>query len=1191
MNLRYIEIHGFKSFADKTRITFDPGMTAIVGPNGSGKSNISDAVRWVLGEQSSKSLRSGRMEDVIFGGTRQRRAMGFAQVSLGLDNSDRRLPEYGEEVVVSRRYYRSGDSEYLINGSQVRLRDVREAFLDTGLSRDGYSIIGQGRISEIVSAKSADRREIFEEASGIAKYRFRKNEAEKRLEAAEDNLSRLRDILDELGSRLEPLRRQSESAKRFLELSEQRKGLEITLYCDTIDRSRESIRQQEERISIARRDYSDLEVKIAAADRGIEEKFERMRELSARADSLNGEIVSMTGMVTSAESAAAVLENDTQHAQGQIDALRREMEQSGEAGSGIDSRIAELESQREQKLREAQQLQQEIASTEELLRGLALQGEESDRLREDNSRKLSALTAEVADLRSQEVTAASAAAAALQRSEMLGSRQPELQEKLSSAEEAAKGFRQELDGIMQQVTSCENQKSGLSKKLELRRQKLNELEAAFKKKNFEYENTAHRLSVLMDMEKSMEGFSHSVREVIEAGRRGELRGIIGTVASIIGIKPGCETAIETALGNAVQNIVVTDERVAKDAIAHLKQRRSGRATFLPLDTVQPSRFDGGELRGAYGVVGVASELVSYDGRFSTVISNLLGRIVVAEDLQSASGIAKRLRYRNKIVTLDGQVINSGGSFTGGYSAKSAGVFSRKGEIDSLTASYKALREELVGQKSAMDSAAEEVSQLDASLTVVGSELINLGGEKIRLETELHRLDSELEDARQQLGSSSALAEQARRDQQQLEQQAAQARERIAKLESGIKDLESFGLSESANSEEYHQKRLELAERLSEQKIRLTGLLKDADALEASAGDLRTRRQDAAQRGAEIENSIASLEKSIADGRRELSDKRLRAKELRERIEAMRGDISAAMQQRMEVEKQSTAQREEQSSLVRQREETGKEVTRLEERREALEKEFNSAVSRLWEDYELTHSEARGYCVEFDSISALRQQVSALREQIRSLGSVNLSAIEEYKEVGARHSFLSEQVRDVEGSRAELLKLIDGLMGEMKSIFSEKFSLINSRFSSVFKEMFGGGSASLTLTDPADILESGIEIDVQPPGKVIKNLSLLSGGEQALVAIALYFAILSVNPSPFCILDEIDSALDDVNVTRFAQYVRRISEGADGAQFITITHRRGTMEASEVLYGVTMQEEGVSRVLKLERDEAVLVASK
>jgi len=1182
--LKYIEIQGFKSFPDKTRLNFDRVLTSIVGPNGSGKSNLSDAVRWVLGEQSSKSLRGGKMEDVIFGGTKLRKPMGFAQVSLCLDNSDGKIADVGKEIVVTRRYYRSGDSEYAVNGATVRLRDLREMFMDTGLGRDGYSIIGQGRIAEVVESKPLDRREVFEEASGIAKYRFRKTEAERKLTAAEDNLSRLRDITGELESRLGPLAEQSRKAKLFLTLAEERKKLEISLYCDTIRRSQENLHAQDEKIEIARLDYAGIEQKLAQQNEEIEALYEQNRLSNAEADAISTAITEKTDAIAALEAKIAVVKNDIMHAERNLRALEDDKGALSEDGSAVLAEINARRLEAEQKKAEADELTAVIDGLQQELQDLIENSEATDLRRAETAKKLTAVQNEISELRVLAASAQSVLQTLAEREQTIHTALPAEQKRHDECAAEHAAAQKYAEQLSRDSAAKENEANGYALKLQSRTEKREAIAARLASADAEAERMRSRIAALGEIERNMEGFMPPVRKVMQAKERRELGGIIGTVGSLLEVKSGLEIAVETALGAAMQNIVVENERAAKQGIAYLKETKAGRATFLPLDSIKPSRFDFADRLNDDGVIGLASELVSCDAAYKKVADYLLGRIIVAEDLDYASALARRIGYRCRIVTRDGQQINAGGSYMGGFSSRQGGSFSRRSEIEALQQKLQQMQKDTEKDREAEAALAGEIALLSAQHTAVLSELTTAREDSIRAEAQLERYAREM----QAIEHNRAVADEelariaATRSEKQTE--IARSEGRANALVSDVQRLER-ALTAEDSADGFMQRRAELMESISARRITRAELIKDAERLDEAAAQLQQQSADALDRTANLEAAMQAIREQMQTMQATVDADTEAAAALRAEIEVMRGEIAAKSEQRALNEAAIKRIRTEQDSETEQRERIASEISRLEERKTALEADYNNFLTRLWDEYELTLAEAAPLCVAFSSVSELRQQVASVRGKIRALGSVNVDAIEEYEEVSARYEFLNTQIADVENSRKQLLDLIGQLEGEMKQIFTVSFNEINTRFHRTFTQLFGGGNANLYLSDENDILGSGIELDVQPPGKVIKNLSALSGGEKALVAIAIYMAILEVNPSPFCILDEIDSALDESNVVRFAQYLGHLIEDT---QIIAITHRRGTMEAAEVLYGVTMQEDGVSKVLRLGVEEARLV---
>ena len=1178
MRLKELEIQGFKSFPDKTKITIGEGITGVVGPNGSGKSNISDSIRWVLGETSSKQLRgSGKMEDVIFGGTQSRGAMGFASVALTIDNSDHGLDMDADEVTIGRRYYRSGESEYSINGQNVRLKDVYELLLDTGIGRDGYAIVGQGRIAEIVGAKSAERREIFEEASGIAKYRYRKNEAERRLEAAEGNLERLRDILGELEKRVGPLKRDSEKAQQFLELSERRKSLEVTLWVDAIRRANDTVRDQQRKFEAAQADYERLSRQLDEFDEKSAALREEAQQLVLQVEQANADIRAVTEANAGSESEIAVLKNESEHSRFRIDEATGELERAGQGRQSIETEAAGHKAAIEKLHGEVAALDARVAELRAELRALEEKAAASGQRRDVIDAAIARLqdTATAAKVRA--ASAQSAKEAAAQRLDEAKRQAVELENSAAAAEEEKRRAERRLKDAEEAVTRNDNIKAGLKLKLESRRRQQAEAADALQKADKERSNTSQRIHILEDLERNMDGYQQSVKAVMRAAAGRRLRGIIGPVAGILTVEKGYETAIETALGFALQNIVVEDQGCARAAIGFLKDERAGRATFLPLDTVQGSRFTGR----LTGTAEVAADLVKCDPRYQHIIDNLLGRIIVVEDLSEASTVAKNLGYRNRIVTLDGQVINAGGSFTGGSTARSVGVFSRKQELDELRTRLVKLEKKRADAEKELEARKAEVDNLTAQLSGAEAEGMNASSERLRASLELDRLTAAVAQHEENTRSLAAEieAQQAAVTQNETACAEAEAAQGKAEAELNTYNAELAELGESTGSLTAERERI--TNELSENQMQRLANEKDIGLHEAALEGLQSRTGEAEARARELNAAIEAAKAKIEANALKIAEIERTRGENKEKIAAAEENIRTANAARMEKEAAVARLGQENRALTDERERMSGEMARLAERRTAAENELNDTNTKLWEEYQLTAGEAKELCVEFESLTELRRSVAEVRGKIRGLGNVNVGAIEEYKEVKERYDFLKAQVTDVEKAKSELTRMIAELCSEMEELFTTSFKQINTHFQQIFKELFGGGHARLYLSDESNVLESGIEIEVSPPGKVIKNLSALSGGEQALVAISIYFAILNVNPAPFCFLDEIEAALDDVNVARYAQYLRRMT---DHTQFIVITHRRGTMEAADVLYGVTMQEDGVSKILRLDLDK-------
>ena len=1185
MVLKELEIQGFKSFPDKVRITFGQGVTGVVGPNGSGKSNLSDAIRWVLGETSSRQLRSaGKMEDVIFGGTRRRGAMGYASVRLTLDNTDHTLDLDAPEVTIGRRYYRSGDSEYTINGQACRLKDVYELLLDTGIGRDGYSIIGQGRIAEIVAAKGGERREIFEEACGIAKYRYRRTEAEHSLAAAQANLERLRDILGELESRVGPLAREAEKAKAYLELASRRKGLEVTLWVESIRAARAAMQQLQRDYETAQAAFERWDSQDKASQQEAEEIRMQAQRLTVEIERLNGDIRSITEQISGSDSRIAVLENDRAHARQSAESLRAEL---AAGQTGREAAAAGLERQKAEAReldRRAEALAAEAGGLEQQLAGLQSRTDAA-------SARQAALRARLADVTDRETAARVEEAAARAAAESARGRLPEAQAAARAEQDRLAGLQENLadtgkylDMLAGSEKQLANVRAGLALKLNSRKKALAAASEAEQELARARDAAAQRLNVLQELEKNMEGYQHSVRAVMQAAAGGRLQGVVGPVSSILTVEAGCELAVETALGAALQNIVVENEAAAKAGIALLRRENAGRATFLPLDTVQPGLFRGELPLQAR----LASSLVRAEERYQNIVSYLLGRIVVVEDIHAAARVARELHYRNRVVTMDGQVVNAGGSFTGGSVQRSAGLFTRRQEIRELQDKIAGLARDCTAARLRTAQCKSQADAVAAELTAAEGEERTAAGDRVRAEAEGKRLEQAVrqaeEAARQRSAEAGALASEAGR-QAEAAEKAAEARAAL-EAEAGALTAELARLTEGGDS--FAARQAELADALAQKRMDQLACQKDAELCRSRIADWEQRLADAGAHQDSLAAAIRDLEARDGEILRAIQEVKDQTRRSRDAVREKEAAIQAAAGRRMERQAAETKAQAAARAAAENREDASREMARLSERKSAAEGEYDQLAAKLWDEYQLTPTEAAKFCMEYASLAALRAQVAEVRGKMRALGSVNVGAVEEYQEVRGRYESLKAQVEDVEESRDRLVRMIGELNGQMRDIFRRNFAAINGHFGRVFAELFGGGEAALALEDENDVLNSGIEIRVSPPGKVIKNLEALSGGERALVAISIYFAILAVNPSPFCILDEIEAALDDANVVRFAQYLRRIS---GKTQFIVITHRRGTMEAADILYGVTMQEDGISKLLRLdlEQVDATLVS--
>ena len=1177
MRLRSLEIQGFKSFPDKTKIEFDRGMTVVVGPNGSGTSNISDAIRWVLGEQSTKALRGGKMEDVIFAGTATRKPLGMAAVSLTFDNADRTLPVEAEEVTITRRYYRSGESEYLLNGKAMKLRELNEMLMDTGLGKDGYSMIGQGRIAEIIAAKSRERREIFEEAAGIAKYRYRREEAERKLDQAQENLLRLYDILSELEGRVGPLKEQADKAEKFLTLSEEKKKLEISLWLMQLDKLRGDLQQQDNRCLIAQGEDERLKAEADRLEEKIQAAYDQTRDCLTKSEEYRQIRENLQNRIAAEKSSIAVHENERTHALLEHKRLQEQLAGGEAAEKAQAAQIFEARQKLQAYGEKLDALQKREAETrqkaEEIADAGKSAGDEAARLQAE----LSQCTLDISRY-------TMAIAAARRNEEEQLDRQTGDQQALREAEDkytAEQSAQQEVEDLLTEIQSrresLQNTLSGFQLKLQSRRESVEALHREVQDLELEEKGKLQRASLLRDLETHMEGFNHSVKTVMGWKQRGTVNGIHGTVAGLIEVPENYAVAVETALGAGLQNIVVDNEETAKACIRRLQRDRAGRATFLPLTAVRGTLLDQPGLQKEPGFLGLASELVGVEERYKGAVRFLLGRIAIASDLDTAANIAKKYRYKFRIVTLDGQQINAGGSFTGGSAARGQGILSRRGEAEGLKREADALRarKEAASQKEA--DARKELEKLNASLEEVREELMAVSEDMVRFEGELSRSKAERAAA---AARKETLSAQLREGEEKLSvlREERLANEQSLKESEAKRDALTEQLKTHQGSQDTLSEKLsDITSALSQLSIEKVVLEKDQEAAQTALQsildarrDAQAKRQEMTQAVAELDQKVKDLDEAVKTGKKQIETFTRQITEYGEKNEAL-------LKLRTQLEGETLTLRQQSRDLSVQKERAAGESARLQEQKQAIQRDYDQLVAKMWEEYELTPREASGLKTALSSVSDGNRQLGILKNQIKALGNINVAAIEEYQEVSKRYQFLKKQVEDAANARDELLELIDQLTAEMKELFGSAFHEINRHFGEIFRELFGGGKASLQLDDPSDILECGIEILVQPPGKIIKNLASLSGGEQALVAVAIYFAILKVRPSPFCVLDEIEAALDDVNVSRYAAYLRGIS---DKTQFILITHRRGTMEEADTLYGVTMQESGVSKLLQL-----------
>lgn len=1178
MKLKAVEMQGFKSFPDRTKLTFDDGITVIVGPNGSGKSNISDAIKWVFGEQSVKSLRGAKMEDVIFGGSASRKPTGFAWVSLFIDNTDRSIDIDTDEVVITRRLYRSGESEYRINNNPVRLKDINETFMDTGLGRDGYSVIEQGKIAEIVSAKSTQRREIFEEAAGISKFRYRKTEAERKLTQAEDNLIRLRDIMQELEDRVGPLKAQSEKAKQYVVLAEEKKSLEISLWLDQLAKLGRQMAELEDKTLLAANDRTTAQKRLEEIERETEEIQQRTQELNLYIEHKRDRIREWETAISDAKVNAAVKQNTVTHNEDTIRELQDEWERSMLSAGELEEKLTGLRE-------DCALLQKEAEETarrwEESQKALEAKRQEERRLATEQS----ALALQKQELQEQihraelsAETAGTLAEETVSRLEALRGQAKNKDENLTRLREELAGHRAFAEELRERLESLQNSKNGYLFKLKSRSDKITEVESRQRNSEKLAGEKLQRAQVLTDLEKNYESFNNSVKFVMKQAGAGALRGVIGPVSALIRTENRYSTAVEIALGAAIQNIVVQDETAAKRAIALLKERGAGRATFLPLTNIRANPIRESDLAARGGYVGLASELVQCEERYRAVMDSLLGRTVVAEDIDAAAAIAKAYGYRYRVVTLDGQVVNAGGSLTGGSVNKNASILSRRGEIDALTAEAKKYAAQVEELETQLTELRREADTIRATVEGIAAEEKTAREDLISAQTLVSRLTASTEEAEQ-------LNEQALREYDELTARVEELRkqkltggELVKKLTEEVARLNRMDVESTAAHTALTEAIEEAARQVTDLQMEAITRRKDCEAAQSVIAQLENQQSGSEAALTELRQKQEQLQKENEAIRAEIEEITTGAAGGGSEIETLRRDIKEADGQKDTLEARRSILTRESGDAITKREAAASELVRLQEKSEAMQEQQNGISTKMWEEYELTRSEAAETAIPLEDVPAAQKRLTELRGRIRGLGAVNVAAIEEYEEVSGRYRFMKEQIDDAENAKRELTRLIAELSAKMSAIFTERFAGINRHFGEIFRELFGGGHAELRLTDATDPLETGIEIIVQPPGKIIKNLSALSGGEQAFVAICIYFAILRVNPAPFVLIDEIEAALDDVNVGKFAAYLHRMT---DHTQFISITHRRGTMEQGDVLYGVTMEEEGISKLLRLD----------
>ncbi len=1181
MYLKKLEAQGFKSFADKTELNFIDGITSIVGPNGSGKSNISDAVRWVMGEQSVKSLRGGNMQDIIFAGTKARKSVGFAEVSLTIDNSAGILASDYAEITITRRLYRSGESEYFINKTPCRLKQIHELFMDTGLGRDGYSIIGQGKIDEILSIRSEDRRQMFEEAAGVSKYRYRKEEAERKLGHTQDNLTRINDIIIELENQLTPLKEQSEKAKQYLVYREELKGLEVNTFLEGIDRFTVAASEAKKAYDEVLANSKDIENEIKTIEKEIEKLYEQSKISDEQAELLRTKEQETREKQHEILSEIEFIKNKIEFKKQTADRLKNEINAAEKHIQELMSSITDSEASSELKIQEKELINKITLLDEELKAVEELTQQDMGNL-EKAQNDILELMNELTELRSENGNVKAQIAANEARKNSLDA---DALPKKQLIEERLKDINDNKLKIEENNVLIDNYKKinmDACAKLDNAKSELNDSESKLRILENALNENGARYKMLSDMEKDYEGYSRSVKMVMRASKN-ELKSnkIHGTVASLISVAKEYSVSIETALGSSMQFVITEDENDAKAAIDYLKANNGGRATFLPLTTASGDTLREKDIDKCTGYIDIASNLVECDNQYKIATQSLLGRIVVFDTIDNAIAAANKFKFKFRIVTLSGELLAPGGTISGGSKNLSAGIFTRSSEIKDLKKQIETGEKAIAILKNNIEKLHIDVIDFENEYNNLSSTLHEAEAKAMLLEAEkahFTQLYNDIVIASKQVDDELVAIEESNK---LLSNQQAELNHRIEIAENNIEIMKSKADAIKLGGEGTATKREQLKAEQVSLRIELSDIQKDIsmyyEKQKMINSQIEAEQINISSKTDEIENTYEEIEEyehDIEFKNTQISDQ---DEILAELVESTKKAVENRKSTDEEVKKKQevTKEKMEQLMLVKQ------ELARLENRSAKAEFELENIVNKLWDEYELTLSEAEKYRTDIGSYHKAQRRVNELKNLIRGLGNVNVDAIEEYKNVSERFEFLDGQRNDLVKAKSDLEKVISEMQTVIKRIFSEQFEIIDHEFNKVFAELFEGGRATLRLSNPDDVLESGIEIEVQPSGKQLQNMQLLSGGEKALTAIALLLAILKVRPTPFCILDEIDAALDDVNVTRYASYIKKFS---DKTQFILITHKRGTMEMSNMLYGVTMQEKGVSSVLELNLEE-------
>lgn len=1178
MYLKRLELQGFKSFADKTVLEFKPGITAVIGPNGSGKSNISDSIRWVLGEQSMKSLRGAKSEDIIFAGTQNRKSLGFAEASIVIDNTDGELPVEYAEVIVTRKIYRSGETGYFINKTPCRLKDILELFMDTGIGKDGYSIIGQGKIDEILSNKSEDRRHIFEEAAGIVKYRARKSESEKKLEQTKLNLLRINDILSEIETGLDPLRIQSEKAKRFLELHESLKDIEVGLFIHNIETYKEKLEQVVEDLKVLENQKSDEEEKLnniqnkkGTLKKQIDELIEEIEkcqnigfESTNQIEKINSEIgISNEKILHNKENNERLL-SEIEDSKQKIKDLQEEKDTKKQKKDSLFSNKEKFEKELEEKEAELSKLTKGLSTKELEIEAKKQVIEKNTDLKYEKNIEISSLDANFENIEKRQKSI-----------------KTEIQETVSELDRT----RTQKQDMSKEFQKIESEKNSATKELEENSNKKEKIENKIKEFNEQIDKMSYELRMkdsrqkfLIETEKEKEGYAKAVKLLLtDCDKNADLnKGVHGIIANLISVDKKYETAIEMTLGGMLQNIVTDNEEVAKKLVNHLRANNMGRASFLPITSIKGSKID--KIKGKFpGVIGVAADLVKFDKKYTQIVYNLLGRTVIVDNMDTGIALAKENKYGFRIVTIQGDIINASGAITGGSVAqKTVNILGRGREIENLAKEIEVLQNKISETKRSKQDYEESISEfveeskeLDEKIQQINIVYATEKQKMLSVEEQILRLENTLSKLRN--------------ENEKIENQKADIKNQKQNIQNSVEDLEKEINELSIVIKEFAEANSENQKYIDDLNFDITNLKISVSSFDESGSSI----DEIIER---IDKDIENYNNAITVKNDQIEDLKREDIELKEKIESLKNQIIeiknsvSTSTEKIEQLKLDRANKNEALNKIEKDitdqfnllEDLKENLVKIDVKKTKLEQDIDLVVNNLWEEYELTPNNATDY-KKVENVQTTQKEVNDIRSEIKDLGSINVDSIEEYKKTKERYDFMCEQRLDLENTISKLRKMISEITDTMKKQFVEKFKLINKNFNEVFVELFGGGKAELILEDEDNVLECGIDIKAQPTGKKLQNMMLLSGGEKAFTAIALLFAILKINPAPFCILDEIEAALDDVNVYRYAEYLKKF---CSDTQFLVITHRKGTMEAADTVYGVTMEENGISKLLSM-----------